>query len=153
MDGALLRPIPVHLLGEDEVDVKIPVRAVRLRSRTQLHDDVRRAHTEHRLSSRFTRQREDLFSVMWRAMSLIMQDEFAEMIFDDFDVYIKPKLDLDLSRDPSRFREIVQAGYDETRRTLPAIRAVLEAAASPRPRRARRKRGPGASELDAEIED
>jgi NTE family protein len=153
VDGALLRPIPVHLLGEDEVDVKIPVRAVRLRSRTQLHDDVRRAHAEHRLSSRFTRQREDLFTVMWRAMSLIMQDEFAEMIFDDFDVYIKPKLDLDLSRDPSRLHEIVQAGYDETRRTLPAIRAALEAAATPRPRRARRKRGSSAADLDAEIED
>jgi len=86
-------------------------------------------------------------------MSLIMQDEFAEMIFDDFDVYIKPKLDLDLSRDPSRLHEIVQAGYDETRRTLPAIRAVLEAAATPRPRRARRKRGSSAADLDAEIED
>ena len=155
VDGALLRPIPVHLLGNDEVDVKIPVRAVRRRSRKQLHDDVQRVRHEHRISSVFRRRNDDLFSVVWRAMSLIMQDEFAEMLFDDYDVYIKPRLDLDLSRDPSRLHEIVQAGYEETRRTLPAIRGALAASAghAPRQRQSARGKDPLSQELDAELED
>ncbi len=155
VDGALLRPIPVHLLRNDEVDVKIPVRAVRSRSRSQLHDDVRRARREHRLSSIFTRRGDDLFSVVWRAMSLIMQDEFAEMVFDDFDVYIKPRLDLELSRDPSRVHEIVQAGYDEARRTMPAIGAAVAASAQNlgRLRQSVRGRDALSGDLEAEIQD
>jgi NTE family protein len=155
VDGALLRPIPVHLLGSDEVDVKIPVRAVRRRSRKQLYDDVQRVRREHRIASVFKRRGDDLFSVVWRAMSLIMQDEFAEMVFDDYDVYIKPRLDLDLSRDPGRLQEIVQAGYDETRRTLPAIRAALAASktAAARQRGTTRGEDPLSQELDAEMED
>lgn len=154
VDGALIRPIPVHLLGNDEVDLKIPVRAVRRRSRRQLHDDVRAARSQHRVSSLLHRG-EDVFSVMWRTMSLIMQDEFAEMVFDDFDVYIKPQLDLELSRDPARLLEIVEAGYTETMRTLPAIRAALASPAAhvPRERRAGQSHDPLAPELDAEIED
>ena len=155
VDGALLRPIPVHLLGNDEVDVKIPVRAVRRRSRKQLHEDLHRVRHEHRISSVFRRRNDDLFSVVWRAMSLIMQDEFAEMVFDDYDVYIKPQLDLELSRDPSRLHEIVQAGYEETQRTLPAIRAALATGAtqSPRARQSARGEDPLSRDLDAELED
>ena len=155
VDGALLRPIPVHLLGNDEVEVKIPVRAVRRRSRTQLHEDLQRARREHRLSSIVRRRGEDLFSVVWRAMSLIMQDEFAEMVFDDFDIYIKPQLDLELSQDTTRLDEIIQAGYEETVRTLPAIRAALEASAagSPRQRQAESGHDPLSEALDAEFQD
>jgi NTE family protein len=154
VDGALIRPIPVHLLGSDEVDLKIPVRAVRRRKRRQLHDDVRVARSQHRLRS-LVHRGEDVFSVLWRTMSLIMQDEFAEMIFDDYDVYIKPRLDLDLSRDPARLGEIVQAGYAETMRTMPGIRAALAGTAPhvPRARRASDSHDPLAPELDAEIED
>lgn len=154
VDGALIRPIPVHLLRSDEVELKIPVRAVRRRSRHQLHDDVRAAHHRHRVHSLLHRG-EHVFSVLWRTMSLIMQDEFAEMVFDDYDVYIKPRLDLELSRDASRMEEIVQAGYEETRRTLPHIRAALARAhqEQPRPRQAGHGEDPLARELDEEIED
>ena len=69
VDGALLRPIPVHLLGSEEVDLKIPVRAVRRRSRTQLHQDLRETRREHRLRSLFHRRGDDLFSVLWRSRS------------------------------------------------------------------------------------
>jgi len=65
VDGAMIRPIPVHLLGNDEVDFKIPVRAVRRRSRQQLHRDVHGAQKQHRLHS-LLRSRENVFSVMWR---------------------------------------------------------------------------------------
>lgn len=154
VDGALIRPIPVHLLHNDEVDLKIPVRAVRRRSRTQLHDDVHAAHRSHRVRSLLHRG-DDVFSVLWRAMSLIMQDEFSEMIFDDFDVYIKPELDLDLSRDPARIPAIVAAGYDETMRVLPQIRDALAAAAqrSTRARQAGAERDPLAHDLESEIRD
>ena len=155
VDGALLRPIPVHLLGNDEVEVKIPVRAVRRRSRTQLHADVHQARREHRLSSMVRRRGDDLFSVVWRAMSLIMQDEFAEMVFDDFDIYIKPQLDLELSRDATRLDEIIQAGYEETLQKLPAIRAALDASAgrARRQRQAAQGRDALSADLDAEFED
>jgi NTE family protein len=154
VDGALIRPIPVHLLGNDEVDLKIPVRAVRRRKRRLLHDDVRAARSQHRVRSLLHRG-EDVFSVLWRTMSLIMQDEFAEMIFDDFDVYIKPQLDLEMSRDPAQLEQIVQAGYAETMRTMPAIRAALAGVATQisRQRRASDNHDPLAPELDAEIED
>lgn len=155
VDGALLRPIPVHLLGNDEVDLKIPVRAVRRRSRTQLHEDLHETRRRHRLGSLFHRRGDDLFSVLWRTMSLIMQDEFAEMVFDDFDIYIKPELDLALSRDPSRVREIVQAGTDETRRTMPAIRDALRLGVARPIRRRRSRSGHDAlsEALEAEIEN
>ncbi len=155
VDGALIRPIPVHLLGDDEVDLKVPVRAVRSRTPRQLHDDIHRTRDEHRRRSLFRPRGEDIFSVVWRTMSLIMQDEFAEMIFDDFDVYIKPRLDLELSRDPSRIDEIVQAGYDETRRTLPRLREAMDAAAENhrRPRESGAGRDPLAHDIEKEIEE
>lgn len=155
VDGALIRPIPVHLLGEDEVDLKIPIRAVRKRSSHQLHADLTSARHAHRLSSILHGGGENFFGVMWRSLSLIMQDEFAEMVFDDFDVYIKPHLDLDLSRDPSRIDDIIQAGYDETMRALPSIREAMEksVAGIRRPRAAREREDPLERELRDEVED
>lgn len=154
VDGAMIRPIPVHLLRNDEVDFKIPVRAVRRRSRRQLHHDVHGAQKQHRLHS-LLRSRENVFSVMWRTLSLILQDEFAEMIFDDFDVYIKPQLDLKLSRDASRIEEIADAGYAETLRILPSLRSALAetAAGLPRKRRAGKRHDPLAEDLSTEFED
>ncbi len=127
VDGALVRPIPVHLLGDDEVDLKIPVRAVRRRGTDQLQRDISREREQHRKWS-LLRRRDDIFSILWRTMSLIMQDEFAELVFDEFDVYIKPELDLELSRDTSRLDEIVQAGYDEARKAMPAIEKAMREA-------------------------
>jgi len=154
VDGALIRPIPVHLLYSDEVDLKIPVRAVRRRSRTQLHADVQAVRRSHRIHS-LVRRGDDIFSVLWRTMSLIMQDEFAEMIFDDFDVYIKPELDLDLSRDPAKIPDIVAAGYDETLRVLPMIREALAGAAQrpARQRLAAADHDPLAPGLESEFQD
>jgi NTE family protein len=152
VDGALVRPIPVHLLHDDEVDLKIPVRAVRRRARRQLHDDITHARHEHRRWSIFHRRDDDIFSVIWRSMSLIMQDEFAEMVFDDFDVYIKPELDLDLSRDPGKMQDIVQAGYDETMRKLPAIRAAMSRR-RPRRRMADHKVDPLGGAMRDEVTD
>ncbi len=101
------------------------------------------------------RRGDDIFSVLWRTMSLIMQDEFAEMIFDDFDVYIKPQLDLDVSRDPAKIPDIVAAGYDETLRVLPLIRAALAGGAqrTARERVAAADHDPLAPDLESEIHD
>jgi NTE family protein len=140
VDGALIRPIPIHLLGDDEVDLKIPIRAVRKSSGDQLSRDLASARKRHRLSSLRSPGDENIFAVLWRSLSLIMQDEFDEIIFDEFVVYIKPELDLELSRDPSRIDEIVQAGYEETRRMLPRIRRAIQQCArkNRRIRKARR---------------
>jgi len=153
VDGALIRPIPVHLLGEDEVDLKIPIRAVRKRSNHQLGRDVSDVRQKHRLSSIIHGHGENFFGVMWRSLSLIMQDEFSEMIFDDFDVYIKPRLDLDMSRDPSRIDDIIQAGYDETLRVLPHLREAMEksAAGIRRVRAAAGDEDPLGREMDGEV--
>lgn len=155
VDGALIRPIPVHLLGEDEVDLKIPIRAVRKRSSRQLRQDVTQVRHSHRLRSILHGHGENFFGVLWRSLSMIMQDEFAEMIFDDFDLYIKPHLDLDLSRDPSRIHEIIQAGYDETNRALPQIREAMERGADAirRVRAAGGERDPLGVEMNGEVQD
>jgi NTE family protein len=154
VDGALIRPIPVHLLHDDEVELKIPVRAVRCRSRQQLHEDVHAARSQHR-KHLLSRPGGGVFSVLWRTMSLIMQDEFAEMVFDDFDVYIKPQLDLDLSRDPSRLDEIVAEGYAEAMRRMPAIHKAIADVANQktRSRQASETHDPLADAMEAELED
>jgi NTE family protein len=155
VDGALIRPIPIHLLREDEVDLKIPIRAVRKRPSDQLTRDVATVRRKHRLSSLLHGKGESFFQVLWRSLSLIMQDEFAEMIFDDYDVYIKPRLNLELSRDPSRVDDIIQAGYVETVRVFPLIREAMKksVAGIRRVRAAGGERDPLGLELTDEVHD
>ncbi len=150
VDGALIRPIPVHLLHDDEVDLKIPVRAVRRRGPTQLRDDISDNRRRHRVASLLARKPENLFDVVWKSLSLIMQDEFSEMIFDDYDIYIRPELDLALSRDPSRVDEIVEAGYVEAQRMMPKIREAAYAGVA-RTRTSRPNHDPLGEALESET--
>jgi NTE family protein len=127
VDGALVSPIPVHLLDMLGADVKIPMRAVRQRpiDVRQRIADIREAH-KHR-SRRHAPP--DLLRLLWRSLSLILQDQFAELLLGQYHVYIKPEIPFDYAASPDRVAEIIEIGRREAERHVPDIRAALEMAA------------------------
>ena len=124
VDGALIRPIPVHLFGEDEVDLVVPVRAVRTRG-PALRDELHKRHQFRGLRHVLGGHTSNLFEVLWRSVSLISQDEFSELIFERYPIRIRPQLSLELSRDTSRLEEIIEAGAEATREIVPRLKEQL----------------------------
>lgn len=127
VDGALVSPIPVHLLDLLGADVKIPMRAVRQRP-----VDVRQRIADIRDADKHRSRRHgppDLLRLLWRSLSLILQDQFAELLMDQYHVHLKPEIPFDYAASPDRVAEIIDLGRREAERHVPAIREALEAAA------------------------
>jgi predicted acylesterase/phospholipase RssA len=125
VDGAVISPIPIHLLDRLGADVAVPVRAVRQRP-----DDVRQRIATIREAQKtplVKRRAPDLLRLMWRSLSLIMQDQYAELLLGQSDIYIKPEIPFDLAGNPEKVAEIVDIGRREAERHLPRIEAALAA--------------------------
>lgn len=126
VDGAVISPIPVHLLDLLGADVKIPMRAVRQRP-----VDVRQRIAEIRAAQggkrRHRRGPPDVLHLLWRSLSFILQDQFAELVLGQYDVYIKPEIPFDSAASPERLRDIIQIGRDEAAKHVGDIRALLAA--------------------------
>jgi NTE family protein len=131
VDGAMTSPVPIHLV-EPEVDVVIPVRAVRDRDHVRDLESLRRSHREA-FESGFFGKTPSVFSVLWRSLALILQDEFAELVLSNERFAIKPKIPLELGSDFSRIGELVRYGEVAAREKLPELKAMLEAPAEERP--------------------
>jgi NTE family protein len=124
VDGAVITPIPVHLLDLLGADLKIPMRAVRQRP-----DDVRQRIADMRQTAPPTANHAapDLLRLLWRSLSLIMQDQYAELLLGQFDVYLKPEIPFDLAGNPEKVAEIIAIGRREAEAQMPALRAALAA--------------------------
>ncbi len=129
VDGAVISPIPVHLLEMLGADLKIPVRAIRQRP-----DDVRQRIADIRDAAgpRSSRQAPpDMLRLLWRSMSLIMQDQYAELVLGQFDVCLKPEIPFDLAANPDKISEIIAIGRQEAARRMLDIQAALASYAIP----------------------
>jgi predicted acylesterase/phospholipase RssA len=132
VDGAMISPIPVHLLDLLGAEIKIPMRAVRQRPHdvrqriVAIHEANRHRHPRHGPP--------DVLRLMWRSLSLILQDQFAELLLGQYDVYIKPEIPFDYASSPDKVRDIIEVGRQEAERLLPdvlqAIRKRQDAAAA-----------------------
>jgi len=125
VDGAVISPVPVHLLDMLGADIKIPMRAIRQRP-----DDVRQRIVEIRASQQGRRPRQgppDVLHLLWRSLSLILQDQFAELLLDQYAISIKPEIPFDYAGSPDKVREIVDIGRQEAERHVADIEAALRA--------------------------
>lgn len=145
VDGAVISPIPIHLLDLFEAEVKIPMRAVRQRP----HDVRQRIvaiHAAH--PNRHPRRGPpDLLRLLWRSLSLILQDQFAELLLGQYDVYIKPEIPFDYASSPDRVREIIEIGRQEARRRLPDVLKVIQERQSALARERRRRTRAAAAQV------
>lgn len=124
VDGAVISPIPVHLLDLLGAEVKIPMRAVRHRP-----TDVRQRITEIRTAQGHKHRRRrgppDVLHLLWRSMSLILQDQFAEYVLGQYDISIKPEIPFDSAASPEHVRDIIEIGRVETAKHVGEIRKLL----------------------------
>lgn len=128
VDGAVISPIPVHLLDLLGADIKIPVRAVRQRP-----DDVRQRIADLRdmeATAGAKRNAPDVLRLLWRSLSLIMQDQYAELLLSQSSLFLKPEIPFDMAGNPDKVSEIIGIGRREAERHVPAIREALAAFAS-----------------------
>ena len=130
VDGAVISPIPVHLLEDLGADVKIPMRAVRQRPQDVKQRIV--AIHEARRKRLPRRGPPDVLRLMWRSLSLILQDQFAELLLDQYDIYIKPEIPFDYASSPDKVREIIDIGRREAEKHVAEIQAALCTAAAAR---------------------
>jgi NTE family protein len=131
VDGAMISPVPVHLLDLLGAEVKIPLRATRQRP-----DDAKQRIVAIHEANRDRHARQgppDVLRLMWRSLSLILQDQFAEVVLGQHDLFLKPEVPYDYAASPDRVREIIEIGRQEAERHLPEIQKALEPG---RPRRA-----------------
>jgi NTE family protein len=123
VDGAVITPIPVHLLELLGADIRIPMRAVR---KTTAATRQRLADTrEEADGSRVPAP--DLLRLMWRSLSLIMQDQYAEAILARAPIAIRPEIPLEFAASRDKLEEIIELGRVEAAKHVPAIRAAMKA--------------------------
>lgn len=123
VDGAIISPIPIHLLDHFGADLSIPVRAVRQRP-----DDIRQRiasiHENHPPSGRRPAP-PDMLRLLWRSLSLIMQDQYAELLLGQFDIFVKPEIPFDIAGSPGKVPEIVEIGRQEAELHVDRIQKAL----------------------------
>jgi len=123
VDGAIITPIPVHLLARLGADVRIPVRAIR---QTGTVSRQRMADTRETATAP-PGPAPDLLRLMWRSMSLILQDNYADAVMAQSAIAIRPEIPTDFAASPDRLEEIIAIGRAEAERHVPAIKAALAA--------------------------
>jgi NTE family protein len=121
VDGAVITPIPVHLLPALGADIAIPMRAVRecgTVERQRFVDSRDDAGAPHGHAP-------DLVRLMWRSLSLIMQDRYADTLMSRYPLAIRPEVPFDYAGSPDKLQEIIAIGREETVKHIPAIRAAM----------------------------
>ncbi len=124
VDGAMTCPVPSVFLEEEGFAPVVPVRGIRM---LPGEDEVERER--HRLEKERLLQigmAPSIIYVLWRAMGLIQQDDFARRIMEKNPLSVAPSISLELGGDFHRIREMVQLGYDEAMRKWPLIEAALD---------------------------
>jgi len=125
VDGAIISPIPVHLLDLLGADVRIPMRAVR-----HWPQHVRQRVADTREGGRTRTPPSgppDLIHLVWRSLSVILQDQFAELLMGQYPIHLQPEIPFDYASSPDKVGEIIELGRQETERHVPAIRDALAA--------------------------
>lgn len=125
VDGAIISPIPVHLLEPLGADLCIPMRAVR-----HWPQEVRQRLADTREGGRARTPPTgppDLIHLVWRSLSVILQDQFAELLLGQYPIHLQPEIPFDYASSPDKVGEIIELGRQETERHVPAIHAALSA--------------------------
>ena len=135
VDGAVITPIPLHLLPGMGADVCLPVRAIR-----QMGADRKQRMVDSRdMADIPPGPAPDLLRLMWRSLSLILQDQFSEMLMAQCKIAIRPEIPVDFAASPEKLDEIIDIGRREAEKHVLEIRKALglrrpaAAAAVPRP--------------------
>jgi len=103
----------------------IPVRGLRtLPDDDEVEKERARLEKEHLLQIGLA---PSIIYVLWRAMGLIQQDDFARRIMAHNPLSVAPSISLELGGDFQKVREMVQLGYDAALEKWPAIERALAA--------------------------
>ena len=126
VDGAMTCPVPAPFLEERGYAPVVPVRGLRtLPDEMEVERERSRLEKEHLLQIGLA---PSIIYVLWRAMGLIQQDDFARRIMEKNPLSVAPSISLELGGDFHKVREMVQLGYEEAQRKWPLIEAALERA-------------------------
>lgn len=130
VDGAMTCPVPSPFLEREGFSPVIPVRGLRtLPDDAEVERERARLEKEHLLQIGLA---PSIIYVLWRAMGLIQQDDFARRIMAHNPLSVAPSISLELGGDFQKVREMVQLGYDTALAKWPAIeRAVADSATAP----------------------
>ncbi len=124
VDGAMTCPVPGVFLEREGYTPVIPVRGLRtLPDDHEVDRERQRLEREHLLQIGMA---PSIIYVLWRAMGLIQQDDFARRIMEKNPLSVAPNISLELGGDFHRVREMVQLGYEAAKQKWPAIEAALE---------------------------
>ena len=123
VDGAMTCPVPSVILEEAGYAPVIPVRGLRtLPDDHEVERERQRVEREHLLQIGLA---PSIIYVLWRAMGLIQQDDFARRIMEGNPLSVAPNISLELGGDFHRVREMVQLGYEAAEAKWPEIEAAL----------------------------
>ncbi len=123
VDGAMTCPVPSVFLERDGYAPVIPVRGLRtLPDDHEVERERQRVEREHLLQIGLA---PSIIYVLWRAMGLIQQDDFARRIMEENPLSVAPSISLELGGDFHRVREMVQLGYEAAEAKWPEIEAAL----------------------------
>jgi NTE family protein len=122
VDGGITCPVPARALEGLGCPV-IPVRALRkLPDEDELAREKEHFESDHELQ--FGKAPAIIY-VLWRALGLIQQDDYSRRIMDDYPHAVAPQISMELSGDKDKVRELVELGYDESKKVWPLIEAQL----------------------------
>lgn len=123
VDGAMTCPVPSVFLEREGHAPVIPVRGLRTLPDEAEVDRERQQLEKERLLQ--IGMAPSIIYVLWRAMGLIQQDDFARRIMAENPLSVAPSIGLELAGDFHRVREMVQLGYEAAVLKWPAIEAAL----------------------------
>ncbi len=129
VDGAVISPVPVHILPLLGADVVVPVRAVRAHppGPRQRIADVRDidGSAPHVAPP-------GLLQLIWRSLSLLLQDQFAALVMSQYPLRIMPEIPADDASNTHKVGAIIELGRRAAELQIDAIRAALRTVRSPR---------------------
>lgn len=123
VDGAMTCPVPAVFLEREGFSPVIPVRGLRtLPDDAEVEKERTRLEKEHLLQIGLA---PSIIYVLWRAMGLIQQDDFARRIMEQNPLSVAPSISLELGSDFQKVHELVQIGYVAALVKWPAIERAL----------------------------
>jgi NTE family protein len=123
VDGATTCPVPALFLHERGFRPVVPVRGLRtLPDEDEVDRERLQLEGEHLLQIGMA---PSIIYVLWRAMGLIQQDDFARRLMEGNPLSVAPSIGLELGGDFHKVREMVQLGYDAAEEKWPLIEAAL----------------------------
>jgi NTE family protein len=125
VDGATTCPVPAVFLEREGFAPVIPVRGLRtLPDEAEVEKERANLEKEHLLQVGLA---PSIIYVLWRAMGLLQQDDFARRIMEQNPLSVAPSISLELGGDFQKVREMVQLGYDAALAKWPVIEAAVAA--------------------------